>query len=36
MLYGYWLLLAALGIVLMFVCFRAVCWWLSRGHWNRD
>jgi hypothetical protein len=32
----HWLLFAALGIVLMFVCFRAVCWWFSRGHWNLD
>jgi hypothetical protein len=36
MFYGYWLLFAALGIVVMLACFRAACWWLSRGMWNRD
>lgn len=31
-----WLLFAALGIILVFSCFRAICWRLARGHWNRD
>lgn len=33
---GGWLVIAVLGLALAFVSVRAMCYWLSRGVWNRD
>lgn len=33
----WWLVLVCvLGLGLTLAAFRLGCWWLARGHWNRD